>query len=689
MSLQLGTVSYSAAAAGFVVLFLLLSTSWRGRVLGMLLASATLVTAVWAATLAYGAARAQAGTSFSSALDVLRSALWFAFLLVLLGYSRKAVRVLRIAAVSIGVLCLGLFVAALVQGAATPSAFELFSRLVLAVIGMVLVEQLYRNVRPQQRGTIILMCLGLGAIFVCDFFLYSDALLFRRINEDIWAARGFVDVLVVPLLAVATSRNPRWSVDIFVSREVVFHSAAVLGAAAYLLVMAAAGYYVRYFGGTWGTALQIAFVFAALQLLLLTLFSGTLRARLKVFLSKNFFSHRYDYREEWLRFTRVLSEGEPGRLRERSIQAIANLVHSPAGALWLRHDTSVFEQAAIWNMPASSATEAADGALCSFLEKRHRVVNLDDGGNEPLATGGPNIPDWLRSMPRAWLVVPLILQERLLGFVVLARSLGRMSLNWEVHDLLNTAGRQAASYLGQIEAAQALLVARQFESFNRMSAFVVHDLKNLVAQLSLLLSNWDKHRHNPEFQDDMIATVSHAVDRMKRLLFQLRSYAVEPPAAVELDALLRDAVAAKSDRVPQPRLEAEGGPLSIVAHRARLERIIGHLIQNAVEATPPDGEVTVRLARQGDAALITIADTGCGMSEQFQRNRLFKPFESTKPSGMGIGTYEVQQYVRELGGRVEVESREGKGSMFRLILRRPQLVPDAVPVLRYASEDPR
>jgi putative PEP-CTERM system histidine kinase len=686
---QFGTVSYSAAAAGFVVLFLLLLTSWRGRVLGMLLASATLVTALWAATLAYGAARAEAGTSLSPALDVLRSALWFAFLLVLLGYSRKAVRALRIAAVAIGAVCLGLLVAALLQGATTPSTFELFSRLLLAVVGMVLVEQLYRNVQPQQRATIILLCLGLGAIFVCDFYLYSDALLFRRINEDIWAARGFVDALVVPLLAVATSRNPRWSVDIFVSREVVFHSAAVLGAAGYLLVMAAAGYYVRYFGGTWGTALQIVFVFAALQVLVLMLFSGTLRARLKVFLSKNFFSHRYDYREEWLRFTRVLSEGEPGRLRERSIQAIANLVHSPAGALWLRHDTGVFEPAALWNMPASNATEAADGEFCSFLEKRQWVLNLDDGADEPAATEPLKIPDWLRSMPRAWLVVPLILQERLLGFVVLARSLGRMSLNWEVHDLLKTAGRQAASYLGQVEAAQALLVARQFESFNRMSAFVVHDLKNLVAQLSLLLSNWEKHRHNPEFQDDMIETVSHAVDRMKRLLFQLRSYTVEPPAPVELDALLRDAVAAKSDRTPRPRLEADSGPLSIVAHRARLERIVGHLIQNAVEATPRDGDVTVRLSRQGDAAVITVADTGCGMSEQFQRNHLFRPFESSKPSGMGIGTYEVQQYVRELGGRVEVESREGKGSVFRLILPHPQLAPDAAPVLRYATEDPR
>jgi putative PEP-CTERM system histidine kinase len=565
--------------------------------------------------------------------------------------------------------------------------FEIFSRLVLAVIGMVLVEQLYRNVAPQQRWMIKFLCLGLGAMFVCDFYLYSDALLFRRINDDIWVARGFVDALIVPVLAIATARNPRWSVDISVSRGIVFHSAAVLGCAVYLLVMAAAGYYVRYFGGNWGAVLQIAFVFAALQLLFMMLFSGALRARLQVFLSKNFFSHRYDYREEWLRFTSLLSEGEPGQLRERSIQAIADLVHSPGGALWLLHEGAGYEHAASWNIPVSAVTEPADSAFCGFLEKRQWVVDLEEYDERPAAYEALALPDWLRAIPRAWLVVPLILHERMLGFVVLQRSKAKINVNWEVRDLLKTGGRQAASYLAQLEANSALLVARQFESFNRMSAFVVHDLKNLVAQLSLVMSNSGKHKHNPQFQDDMIETVAHSVDKMKRLLFQLRGYSIEPPAAVSLNEVLKEAIGAKSASSPVPRYEDDGAALSIVAHRSRLERILGHLIQNAVEATPPQGEVRVRLAPQGGAAIITISDSGCGMSEQFRRSRLFKPFESTKPAGMGIGTYEAHQYVRELGGRIEVESREGVGSTFRVML--PNASSDPAQALRYATEDSR
>src|SRR5262249_48932610 len=163
-----------------------------------------------------------------------------------------------------------------------------------------------------------------------------------------------------------------------------------------------------------------------------------------------------------------------------------------------------------------------------------------------------------RSVPLAWLVVPLILHERLVGFVVLARSQGRVTLDWEVNDLLKTAGRQAASYLAQLEAAKALLVARQFESFNPMSAFVVHDLKTLVAELSLLLSNADRHKHEPAFQQDMIETVAHSVDKMSRLLFQLRGgYTLEPPVPVALDELLRQVVTARASLKPAPQLEVQ------------------------------------------------------------------------------------------------------------------------------------
>ena len=673
MAISIGTISYAAAAAAFLFLFLLLMTSWRGRLQGMLLAVASLSTATWAGAEAYLAAYPDSSVLPSDVLEVVRSAVWFAFLMVLLGYSQQKVERLRLAAGGLAAFCGIVLASTLYSGTISATRLDIFqmlSRLVLAVIGMVLVEQLYRNVRPQQRWGIKFLCLGLGGMFACDFYLYSDTLLFRQVNGDIWAARGVVNAIIVPLLAVATARNPRWSLDIVVSRRILFHSATAIGAGVYLLGMAAAGYYVRYVGGTWGGVLQVTFLFGAMLLLFVMMFSGTLRARLKVFLSKNFFNYHYDYREEWLRFTRTLSEGEPGiQLREHSIQAIAELVDSPGGVLWLSQDTGQLEQVAHWNMPTEKTAESPDSSLCQFLEKRQWVIHLDNYDLQPELYDGLNLPEWLRTIPRAWLVVPLILHERLIGFVVLAKSKSNIELDWEVNDLLKTAGMQAASYLAQLEAAKALLVARQFESFNRMSAFVVHDLKNLIAQLSLLLSNAEKHKDNPEFQDDMVQTISNSVDKMKRLLFQLRGgYSLEPPAPVAVHDVVRQAVAARSGLKPAPRFESSAGALSVIAHSARLERVIGHLIQNAVEATPAEGRVIVQLSRQSGSAVIEISDSGCGMSEQFMRSRLFKPFESTKRTGMGIGTYEAQQYVRELGGRIDVQTRESQGTTFRVML---------------------
>src|SRR5262245_23101718 len=592
MAISVGTLSHAAAAAAFLFLSVLLVAGWRGRLPGILLAAGSFTTVLWAGLIAYH--DGQPGSLAVDVLELLRSARWLAFLIVLLGYASKEVRRLRLIAAGIAVFCGATLLSTFYFGGlSTPplDAYGVLARLLLAVAGMVLIEHLYRNIEPHQRWGIKFLCLGLGGIFACDFYLYSDALLFRRISEDIWAARGVVNALVVPLLGVATARNPSWSLDVSVSRRIVFHSTAILGAAIYLMVMTIAGYYIRFFGGNWGAVLQVTFMFGAALLLCVIVFSGTLRSRLKVFLSKNFFSYHYDYRDEWLRFTRTLSEGEPGiQLRERSIQAIAELVDSPAGVLWLEQDTGSFEPVAHWNMPAVKGTATPDTPLVQFMERRQWVIDLGARAGQPEIYEGLKIPDWLSAVHSAWLVVPLILDERLLGFVVLARSRGRIDLNWEVNDLLKTAGRQAASYLAQIEAAKALLVARQFEAFNRMSAFVVHDLKNLIAQLSLLLSNANRHRHNPAFQEDMLGTVAHSVEKMKRLLVQLRgSYTLEAPAPLALEPLLERAVAAKAGAKPAPRLQAQGAAQNmVVAHHERLERVIGHLIQNAIDATPAE-----------------------------------------------------------------------------------------------------
>jgi putative PEP-CTERM system histidine kinase len=246
-------------------------------------------------------------------------------------------------------------------------------------------------------------------------------------------------------------------------------------------------------------------------------------------------------------------------------------VESSGGALWINRESGNCEPAAQWNLSVSSDVEAEDSSFCQFLEKKQWVVDLREYESNPGKYGNLSIPAWLRALGKAWLVVPLILQGRLFGFVVLAQARSTIQLNWEVLDLLKIAGSQAASYLAQSESANALMVARQFESFNRMSTFVVHDLKNLVSQLSLLISNAEKHKNSPEFQKDMLETVGHSVEKMKQLLHKLsRRSSTETAAPLCIDQLLQQLVAIKSASRPTPALQILDPDLTVFANSGRL-----------------------------------------------------------------------------------------------------------------------
>src|SRR5206468_5765875 len=223
--------------------------------------------------------------------------------------------------------------------------------------------------------------------------------------------------------------------------------------------------------------------------------------------------------------------------------------------------------------------------------------------------------------------------------------------------------------LGQVRATEALLEARKFDAFNRMSAFVVHDLKNLVAQLVLLLKNAERHRNNPEFQRDMMATVAHAIERMNKLMLQLRTGTtpVQRPRAVDLGLVVQRACNAKANPEARIELELASGVIAL-GDEERLEHVVGHLVQNAIDATPSGGRISIKLDRDDRFAVVEVADTGVGMTPEFIRERLFKPFETTKKLGMGIGVYESSQYVAQLGGQLLVDSTPHVGTRVRVLL---------------------
>ena len=640
---------------------------------------AVLATAAWAlAAMVEPFSRSMAPSFIAAALDLLRYALWFAFLLLVLrpALARNAARESRFLAPAAGLL-VGLAAALLVYratlGLYEPDSSRAFlgAALALPLLGMVLVEQLFRNLLEDSRWNAKPLCLGLALVFVFDLYIHSEAILFGRLDPDALNIRGVVHLLAVPLLFVSSRRRADWIRRLQVSRSAAFYSTTLLLVGGYLLFMSAVGYYVRYFGGNWGRALQLGLLAAALAALTVLMLSGTLRARLRVFVGKNFFSYRYDYREEWLRFTAMLStKGSPQEVGGLVVRGLADMVESPGGSLWTRNGSDGdHRQGARWNQPAQEHREPADSPFCAFLQSRGWVVDLDEYRNSPRRYGELPLPTWLLADANVWLVVPLPAGDELLGFVTLARPRAAMELNWEVRDLLKTASRQAAGFLAQMSATEALLEARKFDAFNRMSAFVVHDLKNIVTQLSLMMKNAQRLHANPEFQQDMLLTVDNSLEKMRRLMLQLREGATPPGGArgVELAPILRRLEAAATSQGRKIEIDCTES-LATRGHDERLERVLGHLVHNALDATPAEGRVWVRAARFSGQVKIEVGDTGAGMNEDFVQNKLFRPFSTTKHSGMGIGSYESFQYVRELGGTIAVDSAVNHGTVITVNL---------------------
>ncbi|UCV17300.1 XrtA/PEP-CTERM system histidine kinase PrsK [Ferribacterium limneticum] len=682
-SASLITWSFGLATLGYLALWIYLisfGADWRSGLRTRSMVSVTIMSTLWAfAGLLYAYSGKTLVLIAASLADVTKYGVWYLFLVTLLAPTDKQEGKPLLPS-WLPAICwtlvfagIGLHFLVTLRLVSTEEWLRLlfFHGLAEAVIGLVLVEQLFRTVSEDSRWNIKPLCLALFFQFAFDVYLFSEAMMFSRIDRDALAVRGFVHAITIPLLMMATERARDWTSKIRLSQKAAFHSATLLLAGLYLLFTAGVGYYVRYFGGEWGRAFQLALIFAGLLLLGVLLVSGSMRARMKVLVGKHFFRYRYDYREEWLRFTQTLTEQEsPQALGQQVIRGLANMVESPAGTLWLRETGSaIYRQNARWNLPECINEEAQDSSLCRFLFASGWVVNLEEYRSYPARYNNLEIPAWLSDLPNAWLIVPLMAGNEMQGFVILGSSRTPINVNWEVNDLLRAAGCQAASYLARMQATEALLEVRKFDAFNKMSAFVVHDLKNIVTQLSLMLKNAERHSDNPEFQQDMLMTVDHAVERMRQLMMQLREGATPPGGICGVN--LADVIQRiQKDKMNQGRAIETYVQDRLIArgHEERLERVIGHLVQNAIDASPSGARVWALLERRNDKAAIEVGDNGHGMTQEFIRDRLFKPFQSTKDAGMGIGAYESAQYIRELGGDMQVDSEPGKGTRITVTL---------------------
>ena len=671
-------LEYLISAAAYAILLTVCLTLWRRRLTGSGLATALAVQVGWSLVLAWQSRLGSYAPVFVIAAEYLRDLAWALVLIRWLRgaatsrLGRVAQRMLGVLAAAVALWAIGTFLPGepgLLVRAVEP--YWIWGAFLLTVAGLVLVEQVARNTRTRQRWALKYVWLAIGALYAWDLCLYSVAMLHGSLATVLWTDRGFFDAALAVLLAVGLSRITEWESAAFVSPRIVFFNATLLGAAFYVFLMAIGSYLIRRLGGSWGAAGQLLFLGVGVLVLAVAALSEQFRAWSRVTIAKYLFPYRYDYRSEWQKLTRALSEDGETPLYERIVRVMAGFMSASGGGLWLRDGEGGYRPAGGELAPPTAPRESAHTEFFSYLLAEEWICDLDAVREvRHPARKVPSPPEWMRNNPRLWLVVPLICQNELIGFVVIGPPLAAVRLSWEELDLLRAAGRQVASVLAFEQAAERLVEAHQFEALNRLSAVLMHDLRHLIAQQALVVQNAGRHRGNPEFFDDAILTIDNSVKRMTRLMDQLRSGVLqEDRQHVELSELCAEAIRRCAGLRPQPVLEVRARA-GAVLNRERLLQVLEHLIRNAQEATPADGSVTVSLHRAGPQSILEVADTGCGMEAAFIQERLFRPFETTKGErGFGIGAYQAREFVRQVGGSIEVESAPGRGTRF--VLRLP------------------
>lgn len=675
--------------AGAAILFAALAV-WVGRTakagrFSAILICACAVTASWALFAATGDPQ----TLISRIAESSRNLLWLGFMFALwrqgAGERKTATVVILysvigcVVALQIAVDTLPVMVAGSEQWINTVFFASLVLRMITAVGALVLVHNLYTAATPTARSAIRLPMVALTMLWAYDLNLYTTAYLAGALPTELAALRGLATMLVVPLFALSASQIPTMMMRL--SRTATFQSLSLVAIGGYLAIMVLISTALEMLAGPYARVAQVSVVFGISVVSLLLLPSARFRAWLRVKLSKHLFQHRYDYRAEWIRFTDTL--GKPGDgadpLDTRIIQAVADITESPAGLLLVPDDHGGLIAQAHWNWPeAGVPTTCGNSATIHFFADTGRIVELDvlrgqpDGADDE----GSAVPEWIVSDSDSWAIVPLVHFNRLAGLVILKRPPLDRQLDWEDLDLLRVVGRQVASYLAESQGQLALAHVQQFDEFNRRFAFIIHDIKNLVSQLALVTRNAERHADNPEFRADMIVTLKNSTARMNDLLARLSQHnkakAADPQPTCVVQLLER---VAATKRLLHPVVITGDTEAKGEADPARLEQAVQHLVQNAIEASPKLEPVCIAIHQMADGVQIDIIDQGIGMSGQFIRQSLFKPFASTKVGGFGIGAYEARSLINAMGGHLDVISHIGAGTTFRITLRTPQSTP--------------
>jgi len=536
--------------------------------------------------------------------------------------------------------------------------------MVSLIVALVHLEATYVNASPIATWKIKYEIIGIGIILTVQICYFSQALLYRSLNMNYLPLRSFMYLVATAMMAFSFICR-HGNVRIQVSRQLALKSFVLFAVGVYLIMLGLLGEGMKYLGNAFPRMVTMCLAFLAGIALLILLLSERFKRELKVVLNKNFYQNKHDYRTQWLRFTEQLSTSRSGEeLLQRILSAYCSIFGIDGSALFLFvEEQGGYCVTASYEMEPVCRMISPDNSLVRFMRERAWVVNAKDENPEISEEVGH-----VFEQDDISFIIPLFDGNRLEGFIALGHIIkDNEEYNYEDYDLMKTIARQASQAILHQRLSEQIMQAREMEAIGNVATFVVHDLKNLVATLSLIVDNAGKYMQNPDFQKDMLASLGNTAERMRILIGRLKNLGDKNLLNLSPVDLL-DVTARTAQMVATGRITVSGSPVRIIADGEEIQKVVINLLINAVEASAPEQPILAEVGNDGGVPFIRISDQGCGMSDQYIRTNLFKPFTTSKKQGLGIGLYQCRKIVESHGGRIEVSSQEGSGSVFTVWL---------------------
>ena len=550
--------------------------------------------------------------------------------------------------------------------------------LVATVLILMNLERTFRSAVGTTRWRIKFFVLGLAVIFGARFYARSQALVFSGYDLALTNIETVALLLGCVLMAAAYFRSGFIEIDVYPSRAVLHTSVTVLLAGIYLFFVGVLAQIVVHFGGAGSFPLEAFLVLLGLIILAVLLLSNRVRQSIQLFISRHFARPQHDFRQIWTRFTAsmssVLDEGDlcvaAGRLISETFNALSVsiwLLDSQYERLVRASSTLHSEQEQAGDSTREVAAKEWNSISLNKLSRPFELERAKEKWTENLKeisagrfrTGGNRI------------CVPLLAGEHRLGVIILADRVSGIRYTGEEMDLLKCIGDQVGVSLLNLRLTKKIMLGKELEAFQTMSAFFIHDLKNTASTLSLMLQNLPIHFDDPAFRKDALHSIGGTVDRINDLISSLSAFRHElhlNPTELDLNLLVTETLKSL-DCAGDAELVTKLDPLpKMVGDREQLRSMVTNLLLNARDAVGGAGRIMVETRRRNGWVTLSIADNGCGMTPAFVKNSLFRPFSTTKKKGLGIGMFHAKMIVEAHRGNIQVKSELGSGTTFEVML---------------------